>query len=338
MGPSLIAPLDAQEVIDHMLDAFALHEILLDPQGQPTDYVFLAVNSAFENMRMEVLNTRDFIFTNQNIKKNEEASHRLIVPIIDKDEIVFLCGITSNRTIFTKDVALNLRNFFTEIWHHVVQKRLEAENNALQEQFLQAQRLENLGMQSGIIAHDFNNLLAAILGKINLAFLKMAPGSPVIKELQEAKDIINQGKDLTAQLLAFAEKDSLELKPLDLMKLTTNFIPLIRSSIPRNIEIDFSTTADEDFTIVGDDGRLRQVIMNLITNASDAIEEHNGRIVIRLEKGDFRTDDFLPSLLLPPPEGSYIKLSIEDNGPGMTELTQKNSSNPSSQPSRLATV
>ncbi len=203
-------------------------------------------------------------------------------------------------------------------------KRFEDHHRNLQSQVLHAQKLESLGVLAGGIAHDFNNLLTGILGNADLATLLLRSGSPdrVAGHLEEIKTAALRSADLTNQMLAYAGRGRFAVNRLDLNQLVEEMISLLSVSISKKAQIHLDLGPQLP-NFDGDATQIRQVVMNLVSNASDALDEKPGHIHVRSGVHEARRadlDDFYLAEQLP--EGPYLFLEVEDDGCGMTEETQ----------------
>lgn len=204
------------------------------------------------------------------------------------------------------------------------EKRLEEERLNLERQFLHAQKLESLGIMAGGIAHDFNNLLAVIIGNLELLLGTQAgKESPVTTRIERAMQASLKAADLTRQMLAYTGKGIFELKQLDLNQLVKDNCDLFRLTVPKNITM--KTELSEPLpAVVGDAGQLQQVIMNLITNASEAIGNEPGSILIAtgVQECDHKLLNY-SRLDEKPLPGHYIYIDVTDSGCGMDKDTQQ---------------
>ncbi|MBN2040412.1 MAG: PAS domain S-box protein [Spirochaetes bacterium] len=204
------------------------------------------------------------------------------------------------------------------------QKRFEEENRNFQAQVLHAQKLESLGVLAGSIAHDFNNLLLGILGNADLAMLDMPSSSPAKQYLNDIVIIARRAAELCKQMLAYSGKGKFIIEPLNLSGLVEEIGHLLEISISKNIEIEYNLS-DAIPYFNADATQLRQVIMNLITNASDAIGDDEGKISVTtgLMKCDsrFLKDVYCKDRLA---EGEYIFIDVTDTGCGMDKDTMDN--------------
>lgn len=204
------------------------------------------------------------------------------------------------------------------------EKKLEEERLNLERQFLHAQKLESLGIMAGGIAHDFNNLLAVIIGNLEL-LLGMQAGkeSPTTTRIERAMQASLKAADLTRQMLAYTGKGIFELKQLDLNQLVKENCDLFRLTVPKNITMKTELHTPLPF-VLGDAGQLQQVIMNLITNTSEAVGSDPGNILIAT--GVQQCDQKLlgySRLDEKPEPGRFIYIDVTDSGCGMDKETQQ---------------
>ncbi|OGU17763.1 MAG: hypothetical protein A2076_10650 [Geobacteraceae bacterium GWC2_53_11] len=204
------------------------------------------------------------------------------------------------------------------------EKRLEEERLNLERQFLHAQKLESLGIMAGGIAHDFNNLLAVIIGNLELlSGMQTGKESPSATRLERAMQASLRAADLTRQMLAYTGKGIFELKQLNLNQLVKENCDLFRMTVPKNITMKTELAAHLP-PVQGDAGQLQQVIMNLITNASEAIGNEPGNILIAtgVQECDQKLLNY-SRLDEKPKPGSYIYVDVTDSGCGMDKNTQQ---------------
>ncbi|WP_198507130.1 PAS domain-containing protein [Mariprofundus aestuarium] len=191
------------------------------------------------------------------------------------------------------------------------------EYKRLEDQFYQAQKMEALGTLVGGIAHDFNNILSGITGNLYLA-RRYAKGLPkAVDKLDTVEKLSLRASVLIKQLLAYARRDMVMMKPLQLAPYVEEVIKLLRSSLPENIELHVQACSDS-LTINGDDTQLHQVLMNLVNNARDAVTgTKNPAITVELEM--FATDELFISEHPYFKRGTYAHLSVKDNGCGIPD-------------------
>lgn len=196
-----------------------------------------------------------------------------------------------------------------------ITERMQAELERLEveRRMLKAQKLESLGVMAGGIAHDFNNLLTCILGHTQLAGMNLQPKDPILENLREVEKASRRAADLCAQMMIYAGgKDQLEEEPLDLNHLIHDMMDLLKTSITKKCVLQMTLHPDLP-AILGNAGQLRQILMNLVINASEALGEKGGRISlstgVRNEAGD--------------PPGQSVWMEVADTGCGMDEETRR---------------
>lgn len=202
-------------------------------------------------------------------------------------------------------------------------KEAEAERQRLEGRFEQTQKLESLGVLAGGIAHDFNNLLVGVLGHARLAAEDLPKTSPVQKSIQSIDRAARRAADLCRQMLAYAGKAPVSIQPIDLRESVEEMGELLRASIPASSVIEYEF--EQDLPAVKADGsQLQQVVLNLITNASEAIGDAGGKITLsvgsRIYTGsELAQMDFGEDLK----PGRFVVLSVEDSGSGMDDETRR---------------
>jgi two-component system cell cycle sensor histidine kinase/response regulator CckA len=200
-------------------------------------------------------------------------------------------------------------------------KRAEQDRKKLEEQIQHAQKLESLGILAGGIAHDFNNLLMGVLGNASLALLDLPAGSPVRHSVEQIEKTARAAADLTNQMLAYSGKGRFVVEPVDLSRLVKEMAGLLKVSISKKVDLKFDFDRDLP-PVEADATQLRQVIMNLIINASEAIGETSGVVSVRTGTTEadrsFFSETYTRDNL---PEGTYVYLEVSDTGCGMDEET-----------------
>jgi two-component system, cell cycle sensor histidine kinase and response regulator CckA len=191
----------------------------------------------------------------------------------------------------------------------------------LEQKMLRAQKLESLEVLAGGIAHDFNNLLVGVLGNASLALLDLPPGSAAYAPVLDIERAATRASDLTRQMLAYSGRGQFVVEPVDLSELVAEMGSLLRTVLSKLAVLDFDLKATLPL-IEADATQIRQVVMNLITNASDAVAETGGQIHVRTgrQRVDAETAE-LSYLGDPMPNGEYIFVEVEDTGEGMSAET-----------------
>ena len=185
----------------------------------------------------------------------------------------------------------------------------------LEQQFLQAQKLESLGRLAGGVAHDFNNLVTVINGYSELARLRLRESDPVREHVDEIHKAGERAADLTQQLLAFSRKQLMQPKPLNLNTVVTDAERLLRRLIREDITLQMHLDPYLG-TVMADPVQIHQVIMNLVVNARDAMPD-GGAIVI--DTGNVEVEDEYVEKHSGVAPGAYVTLSVSDTGVGMDE-------------------
>ncbi|HJV22252.1 MAG TPA: CHASE sensor domain-containing protein [Holophagaceae bacterium] len=186
---------------------------------------------------------------------------------------------------------------------------------------LQGQKLESLGVLTGGIAHDFNNLLAALQGFLDIVRLDLPSGAPAETYLDKADRVIARASDLIRQMLAYSGRAKFQVRPFDLSHLVEEMSHLLSVSISKKAELRVRAGHNLP-AVVGDTAQIQQVIMNLVINASDALQGKEGliRVSTRSEWLDAESLQATYSGQAMEP-GLYIVLEVEDNGHGMDAQT-----------------
>lgn len=192
------------------------------------------------------------------------------------------------------------------------------ERRQLQDQLAQVQKLEAIGELSGGIAHDFNNLLMAIQTSVDLIELR-SPGDHDSQELETIRKTVGRGADLTRRLLAVAQRQVLQMAPVEINRFIARELEMLRRVIPENIHIRFSEGSDLP-VVRADRGQLGQVLMNLVVNARDAMPD-GGSITLGVAVGKPETIPFPVGDLGDHREKLWIRVSVEDTGCGMDVVT-----------------
>ena len=189
------------------------------------------------------------------------------------------------------------------------------------------QKLESIGVLAGGIAHDFNNLLHVVLGNADIALSHLTTGSPAREPLEEVVRATLRAADLTRQLLAYSGKGAFVVRHLDLSTEVREMATLLRTSISKQATLDWELAPDLP-AVSADPTQIRQVVMNLITNASDALGENGGTITLRTGMADLEgleQQRFDRPLHGEDPaergEGPLVYLEIGDTGQGMSPDT-----------------
>jgi signal transduction histidine kinase len=198
-------------------------------------------------------------------------------------------------------------------------KTLENERSEMMLHLQQAQKMEAIGTLAGGIAHDFNNILSAVMGFTELSLLDVPKGSQLETNLKQVLSAGIRAKKLIGQILTFSRQSNPETQPIRLIGIVQEAVELLRASLPATIEIEQDLQSDA--WVTADPSQLHQVVMNLCTNASQAMQPDGGVLKLTLRDRDVRPAESPGNASLPP--GSYVEMAISDSGLGMSQETLK---------------
>lgn len=199
-------------------------------------------------------------------------------------------------------------------------KRAEKEKDELERQLVQSQKLESIGRLAGGVAHDFNNMLSVIIGHTEMGLFKIGPDSDLYENLEEIREATKRSADLTHQLLAFARKQTISPKVVDLNKIIASTLSMLKRLIGEDIELKWFP-CKEMWDVRVDPGQIDQILTNLCVNSRDAFKD-GGDITIEtdtvvLDKGYcVNHPEIIP--------GEYVLLAVSDSGCGMNAETLSN--------------
>ena len=196
-------------------------------------------------------------------------------------------------------------------------RQAEAEKAKLEAQLQQAQKMESVGRLAGGVAHDFNNMLGVILGYTEIIINQLGPGHSLNRHLIQIRNAASRSAALTQQLLAFARKQTVAPKVLDLNETVENMLKMLQRLIGEDIELKWQPKADL-WSVKVDPSQIDQIMANLCVNARDAISDV-GKITIETENSTFENEycESHPGFV----QGEYLRISVSDNGCGMEKET-----------------
>lgn len=297
------------------------------------DGTYILCNRMFERFfgasESEIVGKTDYDFVDQELadffREHDKKAMAEGKPTINEEHITFADDgrrallETIKTPLFDADNkligVLGIARDITEREHAKI------EQLKLERQLLHSQKLESLGILSGGIAHDFNNLLQAVLGNLDLALMKLPEGAPVRNNLSQAINAARHAAKLTNMMLAYSGKGNFIIKPLNLSELVEENAAMLAAAISKTVRLDLQLSHDLP-PIMADGGQIQQVVMNLITNASESIGENEGRISLKTGVQFFdsstlensRLDEKLPA-------GRYVFMQVNDTGCGMDRET-----------------
>jgi two-component system, cell cycle sensor histidine kinase and response regulator CckA len=235
-----------------------------------------------------------------------ESTHR------HKDGSIFFVEVSAQRR-----TSHNTEQFVVFLHDITARKRTELEKSKLSTQLQQSQKMESVGRLAGGVAHDFNNMLEVILGHAEFALQKVDPANPIHENLTEILDAARRSADLTRQLLAFARKQTVAPRALDLNETIKNMIKMLDRMIGKQITLSWRP-GNNLWTVKMDPSQIDQILANLCVNARDAISD-SGRITIETE--NYTMDDAFCRAHEGFTPGEYVRLVVGDSGCGMDKET-----------------
>ena len=270
--------------------------------------VFEIVSGADANRFRDVIH--------QVIERGEAAQRRVRVALGKETERWYEVAVAP---VFKGGEVQSLLCIGTDVTAETV---AEQQRRRIDEQIQQAQKLESLGVLAGGIAHDFNNLLVGILGNASLALTEMAPESPARESVESVEIAAKRAAELVRQMLAYSGRGRFVIEDVDLHAVVEEMAHLLEVSISKRAVLKYNF-ADNVPAVRADATQIRQVVMNLVTNATDAIGETSG--VISVSTGAMVCDyDYLSETYLDDdlPPGVYSYIEVNDTGCGMDEETK----------------
>ena len=290
--------------------------IVTDPDG-----VIEYVNPAFE--RITGYSRREVIGGNIELLDSGQHSKAFFTTIIDtlKRGEIWQGRVVNKRrdhSLYETEATVSpIKNKTGSITNYVSVQRDVSHEVRLERQLRQAQKMEAIGTLAGGIAHDFNNLLMGIQGNISLSLLDIEPNSALVKNLKKIEQYVQNGVDLTKQLLGFARGGKYEISLLNINELINEQNLMFGRT---NKDIIFKNKAKFDlWSIEADRGQIEQVLMNLYLNALQAMPG-SGTLTTRTTNVTIDQDQYNPYYVK---AGNYIKITIADTGIGMDEDTQQ---------------
>jgi len=235
------------------------------------------------------------------------------------------CRIRKDGTTYWAEVRITplydelgkLRGF-SKMVHDITEiKRIAVEKIKLEEQLQQAQKMESVGRLAGGIAHDFNNMLGVIIGHANLALMDLEPNQPLHVHLEEIRKAAERSAGLTRQLLAFARKQTVAPKVLDLNETVAGMLIMLKRLIGEDIDLNWQPGKDV-WLVKVDPSQIDQILANLCVNACDSIADVGK---INIQTSNSVIDEAYCALNAGFVPGEYVRLAVSDNGCGMDNET-----------------
>ena len=307
-----------QNLFDKMPDGYVIYDIIYNDTGQPVDYRFLKINPAYEKLTGRkaadlIGKTLLEVFPNK-IKKWMD----IVGEIVLKDEPAMFEYFFEKQDKHFEMTAYKLeQNRFACLSQDItLRKKAEKDKRIVREQLRHSQKMEAIGTLSGGIAHDFNNILTTVLGYADMAKGNIPDGNLAKNQIDAVIKAGNRAKDLVKQILAFSHKAEESLLPVDVQLLINETISFLRATIPSSIKIESNITPDCGY-ILADPTQIHQILMNLCTNSSHAMEDESGVLYIDSSVVELQAKDLENGSFQKP--GFYILLSVRDTGSGIEE-------------------
>ncbi|MCU0293971.1 MAG: PAS domain-containing protein [Thermoanaerobaculaceae bacterium] len=296
-------------------------------RGLSTYFVEISSHYAPDSIQARLVNAgRPRYGLHQQVVPGEPERHReglralAVIPVLSEGRVVACLNLASHTVdALPRDTRDLLEASSSLIGPLVARVKAEAALRASQWQLQQSQKLESLGVLAGGIAHDFNNLLMGVLGNADLVILDLDRDSAVRGRVEDIRTAAIRLAELTNQMLAYAGKGTFREEPVDLSALVEEILRLVSASISKKVILHAELAPDLP-VIPADPSQLRQVVVNLVTNAAEAIDDGEGSVWIR--SGTIDVDPrTLPNTLVDRdvPPGQFVFLEVADTGAGLDD-------------------
>jgi len=317
--------LGRRQVERKIKDQLTFQETLMDTNPQLVswknlNFKYLGANRTFatffglndpseviSKMTGDVIHDKDYVQWSQNadvaVVKNKEAFRKVRKKLTDHQ----------GNTAWIEVNKVPLRDQSGKIVGILSTAENITRELDLEKQLLQSQKMEAIGTLAGGIAHDFNNILTSIINSTELAISDVIPDSQTNKDLERVLKAARRGGRVVKQILAFSKPSQEGFRPTNLTSVVTEVVGLMEISLPGNVEMR-SYISPYVGCILADPTQIYQAVMNLCTNAFQALRENGGTLQIRLEETILAEEE---AKTLNIDEGSYIQLTVADNGPGI---------------------
>ena len=314
-----------RQLFNTMSEGFVLSEVVCDAAGRAVDYRFLDVNPAFERMTglraADVIGQRALQFFPSAMTHWLEVCGR-----------VALTGQPLQFDVYSQQLDRHFKvsaysprpGHFAAVFDDITERqRAEAERLETQRRLLQSQRLESLGRLAGGVAHNFNNLLQGILGNIELTLMTADLLPDDRHQLEAALESGQQAAKLTRQMLAYSGRGRFVVESVNLSRLVEECAAMLSAALGPEVTFRLQLEADLP-SVEADVGQVQQLLLNLVSNASEAIGEGAGQVTISTGQELCDSDTLSRSRTEEkPPPGRYVYLEVADTGEGMDAATQE---------------
>jgi PAS domain S-box-containing protein len=305
-------------LFQNLLEGFAYCKMIYDNDGRPADFIYIDVNDAFERLTglKDVISKR----VTEVIPGIGESNPELF-EIYGR---VAETGRPERFEIYLQPLLAWLSvsvystecGYFSAVFDNITpRKTSEEERLILEAQLLQSQKMEAIGKLAGGVAHDFNNVINAIMGFCTLIQMKLKPDDPATNYLREILSASERAANLTNSLLAFSRKQIISVKPVNLNESIRSVAKLCKNFLGEDLKLVLDLE-EKDVVVVADSGQLDQILMNLATNARDAMPEGGtltiGVRLVEIDRDFIRKHGFGA-------EGKYAVIFVDDTGCGIRE-------------------
>ncbi len=304
-----------RSLFDNMIEGF----LICEWDEEKKDFIFVDVNRSFENifnMRKEEIKGRRFSDFQEKLNFIQSS---YLKDLSYLQTLSYCCKSDDDRFYRLNFIPISEKEFVLDIFDITSIVNLEKEKKKMEKKIIQTQKLESLGVLAGGIAHDFNNILTAILGNTQLAIMSLDSGSKTAEYLRAIEKATFTAADLAKQMLAYSGKGKFIIEPISLNKLIEEIKPVLLSSINKNVALNFLLSPYDPFT-EGDASQIKQVLLNLVINASEAIGDKEGIITISTgmqHLDESYIEDTYATDYLPP--GDYAFFEVTDTGKGISK-------------------
>ncbi|HSW30456.1 MAG TPA: ATP-binding protein [Longimicrobiales bacterium] len=241
----------------------------------------------------------------------------LVVPMLSGGRVTAMAAVASREGGYTQEDELQVTSFLHTLQTVMDARRAVAEETRLQAELEQARKLESVGRLAGGVAHDFNNMLGVILGHTEMAVDLLEPGHPALGDLLQVQRAAERSAELTRQLLAFARKQTVAPRLLDLNEEIESSLQILRRMIGEDVQLRWIPGQGVD-PVRMDPTQLSQILANLCANARDAMEGP-GTVILQTRADALEPEDRAGRPGLAP--GRYVVPSVADDGKGMDPET-----------------
>lgn len=248
----------------------------------------------------------------------ESGANDFITKPFDHNELRARVGVGKRVVKLQSALASNVKQLELEITNR---KRAEEERLKLEAQIQQAQKFESLNVMAGSIAHNFNNLLTGVRGNLDLALSRLPTESPATKNIRAADKAANRAGKLSTLMLTYVGQSKVDIQTINMVEIIKEMTAMLEMDVSKNVVLKFNLSPEPAF-FKGDPGQIHQVIMNLVTNAAEAIGDADGTISLTIDTIFCDHTSFQrPFLDDNLPDGKYVCFEVSDNGCGMDEET-----------------